>query len=150
VLQIGIDGALICRLFTGGCRRRPLPEIIEPPGPDKVCVGVSGVARRLCLCHVAVGDRAPRSRPLVRIAALDAPQRIAGISRLDAQQRIGADLRAGERLGPDLLDAPIGRLGRRNLADQTRQRGPQDNMKRAHGFPFPSMRFAIMVMAGKE
>ena len=127
--QIGLDGVLVRGQLAGRGRRRPLPEIIKPPGAQVIGVGFLRVASRLGFRHVAVGDRAPGGAPFVGIAGLDATQRVAGVGRLDAQRRVGAGLRPCQRFGLDLVDGAVGGLRGYGPADETHGCGEPGSMQ---------------------
>ena len=130
--KIGLNGALIGRLFAGRGRRRPLPEIIKPPGAHKVRIGLLRLTRGPGLGHVAVGDRAPGRGPFIGITTADTAERIAGIGRLDAQRRIGAGLCPGERFGLDLVDGAVRALRPQVLTDEPDQRGKKYRRQCTH------------------
>ncbi len=141
--QIRLDRPLVGGQLARRGRRRPLPEIIEPPGAQEIGVRLLRIGRRPRLRHVTVGDRAPGCRPFVAIARLDASERLGGVGRLDAKRRIGPGLRPRQRLGLDLLDGAVRGLRRGDLAgqgkQQDQQRGQGNQTQGAPGRHFASL-----------
>jgi hypothetical protein len=62
----------------------------------------------ILVLHVPVADRAPRRGPLVAVERLQAPERLANLRGLQADERIGVAIGARDRLGLELFErAPL-------------------------------------------